>query len=237
MEQLEFAAADPHQRIEPLQDGQCRREKQVHGMAVADVRPLVRKDGGIALVVIPPEDDMPQPAERGGFPRHKMEGISVAPFPGRAPEEAEHAAVRTDVKTKRHEHSGQIEQEYDSLPGERDAAGSPGSRRFSALSGSHHHRFQPLRIQGRPVHPEADQRQQQADRASCQQRDAVETEMPVPPHHQQEECVEHRQQQRRFQQVCQESTHFRPFSIWEIRALSSSRSIFSSSTKRDTTLA
>ena len=237
VEQLEFAAADPHQRIEPLQDGQERSQQQIHGMPAADVRPLVGQDGGIAFIIAPRDDDVPQPAERGRFLRDQMKGIAVTALGGRAAQLAEHRAVRAQVEDQCDEGAEKVKCQNERLPGERHTTGCRRHRGLGLIADRHDNRFQPSRIKCGPVHPERNERQQQARRAAGQQRDPVEPEPSAPTHHQQEEGVEHGQQQRAFYNIDEETGHLRCLSIWAIRALSSSRSIFSSSTKRETTLA
>ena len=216
VEQLEFAAADPYQRVEPLEDGQERSQQQIHGMPAADVRPLVRENGWITCVVIAIDGNVPHPAERGDLPVDQMKRVAVAAPARIAAKQPEHRAIGTDIGAQCHSGAEDIYGQRHCRP--RDGGCGTGRavdgfRRCGKPAGSDHRRFQPDGIDRRHAHVDGNEWQQQARRAAGEQDDPVEPEPSAPTHHQQEESVEHGQQQRAFEQIEGKRVHFCPFSI------------------------
>ncbi len=193
-----------------------------------DVLQLVPQDRGVFLIILPAHHDLASPAEGGDVEVHQRQAAALAGLRGAASDDFARPRNRDQAQHQHSGHAGRVEREE---PGEGG----------SGLAGLFRDHPEFADLDAGEVRDDdgaqAQQRQQVADQRAGEQHDAVEAEEGSLPHDQQVEGIEDGQVQAGARNIKEGRCHFCLFSMVAISAFSSSRSILSSSTNWDTSMA
>ena len=188
VQELEFTEGDPNEGIEPMDQGDGRKQQDIQSMFLLNMGLFMQQDDLVLFCVVPAHDNGLAPAEGGnpGLCQYEF-GTVLQARDGTFPDGSVHPDHRCQSPSQHGQETGPVKdlEIRERGSGRAGRQGRLGSRLRQGTG-----------RQGRKQHrPDPQKRKQETRQRTRQQQNAVQAEKGRPPHHQQEECVEQSQVQ------------------------------------------